>query len=65
MAGEAPIENLEGDIQENEVNVINESKRRHSQENVPVKSKLFIKSNYLFNFYNLDYIYKYFNFPQN
>lgn len=38
MAGEAPIENLEDDIQENEV--MNESKRCHSQESVPVKSKL-------------------------
>lgn len=40
MSGEAPIENLEDDIQENEVNVMNESKRRHSQESVPVNSKL-------------------------
>lgn len=40
MAGEAPIENLEDDIQENEINVMNESKRRHSQESMPVKSKL-------------------------
>lgn len=40
MAGEAPIENLEDDIQANEVDVMNESKRRQSQESVPVKSKL-------------------------
>ncbi|XP_050581151.1 probable ATP-dependent RNA helicase pitchoune isoform X1 [Bombus affinis] len=36
---EAPIENLEDDIQENEVDVMNESKRCQSQESVPVKKK--------------------------